>query len=454
MNILLCLISFIFSFIFFIFHRLSVWERFLWWHQTQIHNFTSISWNLIIESVIFWILGVILALYFSWLNFLKIKSEKPIAYSDKDSNDWENIKRNVFSNMSVKSFFKEYVYYIGFIFFYFSVYLFLKSLWIHTLSYFILFLNIVIAIFFFLTNKSHIFKDFIRVNTILFSLYYIGLYFCIIFLDLFSLGMIDIVNTIFILSFFVITLYFDIRPWQDRQSDSPMVSYFFVYSFIVFSFYLKIFLDWLWIHFIHVFTCIWVVFNIWIYFFLLQLQFFQNSLYILRWLSFIFLYISMISSALFLYTNFSNFWIYEMICCLVLIYGIIFHIFAHLQFQNYISLSFSLSSSVFLSLYLSVMINNHFLFIDMPKLITIICLSISFFLVTLTYVYRQKFTFDFYFIHVYWYVLIISGIIYFFYYWQRSMLDISIILLLGSIFIFMSSYKLRNLWKRETQDEK
>lgn len=67
-----------------------------------------------------------------------------------------------------------YIYYIACALFYFAIYLILKSIYGEVeLSSLFLLLNVVVIGLYFLEHKISIFQDFIRVNLILISLYYI-----------------------------------------------------------------------------------------------------------------------------------------------------------------------------------------------------------------------------------------------------------------------------------------
>ena len=71
MRLLLFFISFLFSAIFYIFHSLSLWLNIFW---EEIYNkiyFNSLSWNLLIESFVFFLIWMILTFYFSPLNWEK-----------------------------------------------------------------------------------------------------------------------------------------------------------------------------------------------------------------------------------------------------------------------------------------------------------------------------------------------------------------------------------------------
>jgi len=93
MNYLLFFITSIFSFIFFIFYKLNSWDNFFWYSLNSGKNFSSLSGNLIIESMAFLILAIFLFIYFS-NNSLKIKIENKIKSIFPKRKTKEEIKSN------------------------------------------------------------------------------------------------------------------------------------------------------------------------------------------------------------------------------------------------------------------------------------------------------------------------------------------------------------------------
>jgi len=479
MNYLLFFITSVFSFIFFIFYKLSNWINIFSWKIIEKTYFSSFFWNLFIESIIFLILAIFLFIYFSSFNFF-IKKEQKENIKEQDntspiipSNKGNDIKKeSIYNKINIRKIFADYIYYIGFIFFYISIYLILYSFWITEFNYLILFLNLIIFVFFFLSHKATLFKDFIKINTILFSLYYIFIYLYIFISWENTLNNIDFINTLFIFSFFIINFYWDYKKIKQKtlstEGDSPLnnikiytdnslVLYFFIYSFIVFSFYFRlIFVDYfnfIDINFSLIFIYISVFLNIIIYFILQKIVFFQNSKYILRALSFLFWYISIIFSTIFLIKNIDSEFITTFFSVLnnfliiwILIYLMLFNFRVHKYFQNYISLFFSLFSSIFLLnfiLYKNILL----LWWNTTNLILILNFSISFFIVIFTYIYPQKFKFDYFFLHICAYLVNIMWITYYLFFWNFEILNIWIILLLDSILIFLSYFKLKILEK-------
>lgn len=437
MNFLLLFISSVFAGVFFIFYKINLWQKvYLSWQEHFI-GISSISWNLYIESIIFLIIGFFLFFVFSSFSFIKIKSREELI--EEVGVD----KKSILKQMDFSIFFKKYLYYIGFIFFYTAVYLILDSFWISEFSYFILLLNIIIGVLFFLTSKAELFRDFIKINTILFSLYYIFYYlYGLIFNDNWIILM-DIINTLFILSFFVINIYSDSKILKRKDSDSVLVLYFFIYVFTVCVYYSKVLYNFSWKDFSYIIIFLWFIFNIFIYFFLQKLEFLKNSKYTLRALSILFIYISALFWGFMLAYNYWGV-IKNIITTIILCYSIIFNYTIHQRYQNYLSFFFSLFTAFFLIYYV---FYKYCLYQDIYflKWEIIITLFISLSLVVFTYIYKLIYLYDYYFLHICAYLVNFLWIMYYFYYADFVILNFWLILLLDSILIFLSYFKLKKL---------
>ena len=443
MNFLLFFISSVFAGIFYIFYKINLGQKvFLWWQEHFVWV-TSISWNLFIETLVFLGAGIVMFGLFS--NF-SLFNKKEIEYED-DEYEGEYIeKESLLQRFSISVFLKKYLYYIGFILFYFSIFIILKSVWISDFSYFILILNIIIWILFFLTNKAELFRDFIKINTILFSLYYIFLYLYLLFFREQSVVFIDTLNTLFILSFFVITIYSDSKILKRDNSDNAIVLYFFLYTFIVSSYYIKWFFSNQWKDFLQVIVFISCLFNVIIYFFLQKLHFLENSKYLLRALSIFFSYIWVLFWIPILLMSTTWLALSNIAIFAILIYSLVFNYIIHQKFQNYISFFFSLFTAFFL-LYFSVFqisLLNEMNFIKWEIIVTFF---LSFSLVSVTYIYNMKYIYDYTFLHFCAYLVSILWIIYYFYYADFAILDLWIVLLLWSVLVFLSYFKLKKLNK-------
>ena len=441
MNFLLFFISSIFAGIFFIFYKINLWQNVSLWGQNHFIGISSISGNLFIESIVFLFIGIFL--FFSFSNISFFRKKIPEELNEEGETEYVE-KESILKKINFTLFFKKYLYYIGFIFFYSSIFLILKSFWISDFSYFILFLNIIIAILFFITSKAELFRDFIKINTILFSLYYIFFYiYSLFFNDNWAL-IIDIINTVCILCFFVINFYSDSKILKRRDSDSVLVLYFFLYIFIVFSYYAKTLFDFQKKDFLYIIIFVWFIFNIFIYVFLQKVRFLKNSKYMLRALSFLFIYISTLFWIFVLIDNYSWNFLKNITVWIILLYSITFNYSVHQKYQNYISLFLSLLTAIFLVYFV---IAKYCLYQDIYflKWELIITFFISLSLVVFTYIYRLKYSFDYFFLHICAYLVNILWIVYYFYYANFDILDFGRILLLDSILIFLSYFKLNKI---------
>jgi hypothetical protein len=81
MRFLLFFISFLFSLIFYIFYLLSKWENIFWEEILNVGSIVWISWNLLIESIIFIVIWIIFIILFSPLNQDRKTINKEIFYN-------------------------------------------------------------------------------------------------------------------------------------------------------------------------------------------------------------------------------------------------------------------------------------------------------------------------------------------------------------------------------------
>jgi len=154
MRFLLFLLGIIFFFIFFLFSRLENIEGVL------VGNLYFIAHIYIAISLLF-VIGL-----FS-RSKLRQENESP-----------KNIKRLMPSGedirLFVKDFFSDYVYYIACLLFYMAVYFIAKAVYgdINASAIFLC-LNFIVIILYFIEHRFTLFQDFIRVNLVIISLYYI-----------------------------------------------------------------------------------------------------------------------------------------------------------------------------------------------------------------------------------------------------------------------------------------
>ena len=419
MSVLLFLVTALYSFIFYRFYLLSGWWNVLSNSSKQLYFFDSFFWNIAIESSIFLVLSLFFLYFFSRFRGIWSKSLN-VSWSDVS---WVS-----------RVFFKDYLYYIWFLFFYTSIYLIFKNFDVVNFSFFVLFINIVILSLFLVTNKFFIFKDFIKINTILFSLAYIFSYAYIFFTGNNFFSFVDLLNSIFILTFFILSISSEKYILKTSGSDKGLLVYLCIYSFLFISFYLSYIFESISL----IFSLTGFLFFLLIFSVLVKIHFFQNSRKLLKYLGLIFLYISSLFGMMYTMKNGINILVF-----LIIAYGIAFNVDVHNRFQNYISLCFAFLGSFFLIYF----IFFKFLYIgDYKNIIFLgLFLLLSFSLLIYTYLRPLKNMYDYYFFHAFSYFINLFCVITFFFLNDFNILHLWIILLLESIFIFLSYYKLNSL---------
>lgn len=422
MNFLLFFVSVIFWIIFYIFHLANAWWSFLWIKFENNLFLESISWNILIESIVFFIVWFF---FFIWFSSYEINKSKKIY-----SFNILEIKK------SINNFFKRYLYYFWFILSYSSIYFILKSFWFTDISIFILIVNLIVLFLFFLTNKFFLFRDYIKVNTILFSLYYLVYYIYYLIYWFLDIVFIDFINSSFILLFFILNFYNDRKLSLTNKSDKSLVFYFFSYVFISFTYYLSTFI---W-NISFTIVVFWALLSIFIYNFVSKIDFFKNNIILLRIISFLFLYISIIIWVIYSIKNGLN-----LVFFIILVYSIVFNFKTHYSFQNYISFFFSLFIFSFLIYYFYFRYLYSF---DDGFIFLVLSLWLSLEFVVLTYFYKLKYFYDNYFIHIFSYIINLVSLIYFFIKFEFDFFWMWIILLIESIFVFLSYYKLKKIDKK------
>ena len=420
MNLLLFFVSSIFSFIFYFFYTRSLWKD-VFLNDTFVQsNINSLTGNLFIESFLFLVIWVVLYLSFSSLDSIK---------------DVEGAKKLEFKDMTwfVVNFFKKYLYYIGFFLFYFSIYLILSELWVN-FSYFVFIVSFFIFCLFFLANKFHLFRDFIKVNTILFSLVYIFFYVYNFLLGTVSFIEIDFINSFLILIFFVLTIYSDTFLLKKPFSDESLTLYFFTYLFLFVSFYFYIVLG----DITFVFSLLWLLFSLFCFYGVPKLELFKNSVIPLRYFSLIFSYIGIVFCLIYLQSH-----EIRLIMLLILLFSAFFNFEVHRKFNNFVSLSFSFLAFWFFVFLLYFHYLGSVLGADIPLL------GYTFFLSLLSIFtpifYDSRDIIEHYFYHTYSYILNIVGVVYFFVFNWFDIFTFWIILFIESGFVFFSYYKINSL---------
>lgn len=419
MGILLFLVSALFSFLFYNFYLMSNGRSFFGSGNSDIFFFDSFFWNIAIEASFFLVLWVFLLYSFSRFRAIWIQ---------RANISWWDVKA------TGKIFFRDYLYYIGFLLFYASIYLIFKNYDIINFGFFVLFINIIILALFLVTNKFFIFKDFIKINTILFSLAYIWSYVYIFLTGNNFFTFIDLINSCFILIFFMLSISWDKYILKSSDSDKGLLIYLFIYGFLFISFYLHYFIA----SATFIFSLTSFLFFLGIFLWALRVRFFQNNRKLLKYLGLVFLYISCVFGLIHILAFWLNIFVF-----LIIAYGIAFNLDVHNKYQNYISLFFAFLGWFFLIYFLFF----RYFYVGSYKdfILLFLFLSLAFGIVFYTYIKPLPNIPDYYFFHTFSYLINIFWVISFLVLSDFHILHLWIILLLESIFIFMSYYKLNSL---------
>lgn len=415
MGFLLFIISIIFSTIFYLFYDLSNSGTFIKDDRFLSQYFSSISWNLIIETLIFTVLWCVFLFLFS--NFFQLTVEK---------RDYSTLK-NFFKNN-----FKTLLYYIWFVLFYSSLYIILRD-FSFDFSYIILTVNIIILLIYFSIKNLFIISDLLKVNTIIFSTIYIFLYINLFLWNLYNFIFIDYINSLLIFSSFFITLYRE-KVINKKSSDSWFLIHFFLYLFAFITFYFSKFFWSLSL----LFTIFSFLINFYIFHFLKKIDFFKNNNLTLKVIWVVFSYMWIISWIYYLQLIWLNY-----IVVFIIIYLAVFNFKIHKLYENYTSFFLSSLWIIYILFYLYInliYLNNfdNFYFL-------IFWITLSFFIIISTYIYQFEWIYDYYFTHIIALLVNFWTTIYFFYVNSFDLLSLWIILLFDSILIFLSYFKLKQI---------
>ena len=445
MRFLFFLMSALYSFIFYLFYIYSSSENIVnkniydyiialnsTWKINNDENFYSIFWNLTFEIIVFLLIGIFLFFYFSSYD----KNKKILINFNN-----ENILKKYFTKDNFIKFLKKFSYYIWFIFFYLSLYLIFEWYSLVTFSQLILLINIIIYIYFFLSKYSKISGDFLKINSILFSVGYLIAYFYIIIFNKEIFTYIDFINTFLILLTFPTILYFDKEVNKRNNFDNGLIIYFSIYIFGVFLFYLyKYLFNKDLIYRISIIaTFFWIIW----FQYLSKLKFLKNDKLVIKYIGIIFTYIGIIFWLIYLSINYKPNNFHNYFIMFVLLLQSYYNFFIHKKYINFISFSLWIFLIIYLFFY-------SILFFDLLKFITIkfsiILLSISFLFVIFTYLFKIKSIIENYIIHSYAHIINIIWVIMFFKSEfiknEFDFLNIWILLFIESIYFFLSYNKL------------
>ena len=223
MIFLLFLLGVSFFFIFFLFSRGSIES--------------SLFPSLFIESQIYFLISFICFLWLLRRSFPLKKKKKLLEWeSETYVDEIEKKTRFTISKADlwyyIKGFFHKYIYYIGIILFYSSLILLLRAiLWEIHIPLLFLLCNIWVIALYYIEDNFPLFQDFIRVNTFVVSLYYIGKTILRIFVQTEVFMIIDIINIFFV--FILFALFF--ISSRKKSYIPTLASYALIFSFLQFS---------------------------------------------------------------------------------------------------------------------------------------------------------------------------------------------------------------------------
>jgi len=418
MAFLLLIVSLVFAFIFSIFS----------YTPNSLEYFLSLPGESFL-SILFVILGIT---WFSYFFFIVWKDRNN---SEKTSIDFVQARNITFS------LFRDNLYYIWFIFLYSALYFIIgPSVW-YNFGILIFVISFLILILFFLSERFSLFRDLIKINTILFSLYYIISY-VIIFVswnDFFWLF--DLLNQIFILAFFVLNIYNDKTLLKNKVNDTALIGYWFTYLLLFLIFYVSKWglSVWLWC------TYLGTILSFILKNFITDFSFFKWNGPLLKALSIIFWYLGLVATIVYFILHWFN-----IIAFIAAIYLIIDNIVIHNNFQNYISLLLSLSAILFFYGYLYFKI---LIWYEIDGYIFLFYWYLIYFsAITLGYI--QKFTYeqDYYFIYWYFYIASLVSMVYFLLSFRFELFDFWVMLLLQSIITFMVYYQFNRIKHNDKQN--
>lgn len=420
MNYLLLFVSSLYTLIFYIFYIFSEGKSFFLTENIwNTYKLQTISSFLPIEIAIFMVISLFFFFYF-W-NFWTKKEKETCVINYKEL---QNFTTTVL---------KKYIYYIGFIFFYVSLFIIFRELNI-SFVYIIFFINIFIFLLFFITHTFFISRDFIKINTILFSLYYIFFYIIHISSWIESFIFIDFINSICIVIFFILSLYSDKKVLKKEYSDTVITLYFFIYLFFLLSFYLSSLFQ----NITNVVSIVGFLFFLILFFFIPKVSLFTQNKVPIRMVSLFLNYISLIFwilSLLFIKFDFFIFFI--------VFVSSLFNIFIHFRYVNSVSFIIWIIWGIFI-LFQS-FFHWHYQWFQNNIEFIIFWFFIAFFLIIILYIAQLKNIYDYYIINILLYIVFIYTSIYFFFKNGFDIFHFWVILLSISVWIFLSYNKINSL---------
>ena len=454
MRYLFFLVWFLYTFVFYFFYTYSVNKDLYLKDLVNKENITVLSlkdniifsssdnivmqsffWNLLIETTFFLVLSIFLFFLFSNIKIKKSSKneelEPEISDFEEENEEKISIFAKIFNKENFAKFLNKFSYYIWFLLLYISLYIISKSIeWI-TFSMFILFLNVIFYLYFFLSKFSSISRDFLKINSIIFSLWYLFCYVFIMVTNINFFSVIDFINSFLIILLFPSLMYYDKFVVKKPNFDYAIVSHFSIYIFGVFLFYFYHYiLNENLIYYLCILSSLfWVLW----FDYLPNLELFKKDKVTFRYIWIIFSYFWIFLWFIYLLMN------YNFVILLIIIFQCIYNFYIHKKYWNYISLIISNLLFVFSIFYTII----YFWIFDYKSInFFLFSLILSVWMIIYTYLFKAEIYLDYYIIHFFSYIVNIIWVVLFFIFINFDILYIWILLLVESIYFFLSYFRL------------
>lgn len=367
--------------------------------------------------LIFWGLGCFWFLYF----FCMRGAEKQREASQID---FRQLQKVLFWLL------KRNLYFIAFWLFYLGLYFILGPVLAYNFWYFICIVSIFILFAFFLSERFILFRDLIKINTVLFSLYYIFWYIYILLTWDNYFSWVDLLNQILIVIFFVLNVYYDTALLQEKIYDGVVVWYAIIYTFLFIIFYSSQANFWVLNSLIYIwFWASLLLRNI------VHLSFFKSNYHIIKVFSILMWYLSLLSAML--YFSIEGF---QIIIAGVISYLSIDTLTTHIKYQNYSSFVLWCLGIIFMYFYF------YFSFLNNYEIGWYIFIIYSYFLyffaILLWYIQRFRYPKDILFLYSIFYISSLITMAYSLLIFSFELFDFWVMLLLQSLLTFMVYYKI------------
>jgi len=398
--------------------------------------------NLLIEAAwfaVFWVISFIFFLS-SWKKKKQNIVEEEDDFDDEDELEkkWKFSLENIISKETMQDLLYSFSYYIGFSMLYIWLYFIGKNYNIE-ISQIILGISSLTIIGFLLVPNNKMWYDFLKINSILFSLIYIFYYINIIINNNQVFSLVDIWNSLLIILWFWILLFYSNSKnedlWFSDGIDLVIFRYFFVYLFSIIYFYSYFYLFkadvYFWLSVISVF------YSFFLFEIFTRFNLFKKYYVSLRILWIIFLYFWTLVGIWYLLFVWKN-----LAIIISLAFSALFNYFIHHRYQNYISFGIAWFSMLFIWYYILLNILN----LDYKAFdFFVISLFTSFAVVFINYIAKFKYREDYYFISFVSYFINIVSLILFFMYTPLSWFNLWVVLVLDSVYFFASYHKLKQI---------